>query len=85
MLELLRIAPLSSVQDGGRDAWRHVGVPPSGPLDHWSHAVANVLVGNDPASEVYVRNKLKAGAGVGFRADLERLAGESPPPDPPAA
>jgi methylenetetrahydrofolate dehydrogenase (NADP+)/methenyltetrahydrofolate cyclohydrolase len=32
-----------------------------------------VLVGHNPASEVYVRNKLKAGAGVGFRADLERL------------
>jgi methylenetetrahydrofolate dehydrogenase (NADP+)/methenyltetrahydrofolate cyclohydrolase len=32
-----------------------------------------VLVGNNPASEVYVRNKLKTGSEVGFRADLERL------------
>jgi methylenetetrahydrofolate dehydrogenase (NADP+) / methenyltetrahydrofolate cyclohydrolase len=32
-----------------------------------------VLVGNDPASEVYVRNKLKSGAEAGLRADLERL------------
>jgi methylenetetrahydrofolate dehydrogenase (NADP+)/methenyltetrahydrofolate cyclohydrolase len=32
-----------------------------------------VLVGNDPASEVYVRNKLNAAAEAGFRADLERL------------
>jgi methylenetetrahydrofolate dehydrogenase (NADP+)/methenyltetrahydrofolate cyclohydrolase len=32
-----------------------------------------VLVGHDPASEVYVRNKVKAGTGVGFRVDLERL------------
>jgi methylenetetrahydrofolate dehydrogenase (NADP+)/methenyltetrahydrofolate cyclohydrolase len=32
-----------------------------------------VLVGNDPASEIYVRNKLKAAADAGFRADLERL------------
>jgi methylenetetrahydrofolate dehydrogenase (NADP+)/methenyltetrahydrofolate cyclohydrolase len=32
-----------------------------------------VLVGNDPASEVYVRNKVKAGRDVGFRVDLERL------------
>jgi methylenetetrahydrofolate dehydrogenase (NADP+)/methenyltetrahydrofolate cyclohydrolase len=32
-----------------------------------------VLVGNDAASEVYVRNKVKAGTGVGFRVDLERL------------
>jgi methylenetetrahydrofolate dehydrogenase (NADP+)/methenyltetrahydrofolate cyclohydrolase len=32
-----------------------------------------VLVGNDTASEVYVRHKLKAGSAIGFRTDLERL------------
>jgi methylenetetrahydrofolate dehydrogenase (NADP+) / methenyltetrahydrofolate cyclohydrolase len=32
-----------------------------------------VLVGDNPASEVYVRNKLRAAAATGFRADLERL------------
>jgi methylenetetrahydrofolate dehydrogenase (NADP+)/methenyltetrahydrofolate cyclohydrolase len=32
-----------------------------------------VLVGNNPASEVYVRHKIKAGTDVGFRVDLERL------------
>jgi methylenetetrahydrofolate dehydrogenase (NADP+)/methenyltetrahydrofolate cyclohydrolase len=32
-----------------------------------------VLVGSDPASQVYVRNKVKAGTSVGFRVDLERL------------
>jgi len=32
-----------------------------------------VLVGNDPASEVYVRHKVKAGRDIGFRVDLERL------------
>ncbi|HEX5110235.1 MAG TPA: bifunctional 5,10-methylenetetrahydrofolate dehydrogenase/5,10-methenyltetrahydrofolate cyclohydrolase [Vicinamibacterales bacterium] len=32
-----------------------------------------VLVGHDPASEVYVRNKVKAGTDAGFRVDLERL------------
>jgi methylenetetrahydrofolate dehydrogenase (NADP+)/methenyltetrahydrofolate cyclohydrolase len=35
--------------------------------------LAIMLVGDNPASEVYVRNKLKSGTGVGFRADLERL------------
>jgi len=35
--------------------------------------LAIVLVGDNPASEVYVRHKLKAGAAVGFRTDLERL------------
>jgi methylenetetrahydrofolate dehydrogenase (NADP+) / methenyltetrahydrofolate cyclohydrolase len=32
-----------------------------------------VLVGSDPASQVYVRNKVKAGGVVGFRVDLERM------------
>ena len=32
-----------------------------------------VLVGDDPASEIYVRNKLKAAGETGFRADLDRL------------
>jgi methylenetetrahydrofolate dehydrogenase (NADP+) / methenyltetrahydrofolate cyclohydrolase len=35
--------------------------------------LAIVLVGNDPASEVYVGHKLKAGSEIGFRADLNRL------------
>jgi methylenetetrahydrofolate dehydrogenase (NADP+)/methenyltetrahydrofolate cyclohydrolase len=35
--------------------------------------LAIVLVGHNPASEVYVRNKVKAGTNVGFRVDLERL------------
>ena len=32
-----------------------------------------VLVGDDPASEVYVRNKVKAGGESGLRVDLIRL------------
>ena len=32
-----------------------------------------VLVGDNPASEIYVRNKLRAASEVGMRADLERL------------
>src|SRR5690606_29136482 len=32
-----------------------------------------VLVGNDPASEIYVRNKVKAGTDSGLRVDLQRL------------
>jgi methylenetetrahydrofolate dehydrogenase (NADP+)/methenyltetrahydrofolate cyclohydrolase len=35
--------------------------------------LAIVLVGSDPASEVYVGSKIKHGTDVGFRADLERL------------
>ena len=32
-----------------------------------------MLVGDDPASEIYVRNKLKSAGEAGLRADLERL------------
>jgi methylenetetrahydrofolate dehydrogenase (NADP+)/methenyltetrahydrofolate cyclohydrolase len=32
-----------------------------------------VLVGEDPASEIYVRNKVRAGSDSGLRVDLERL------------
>jgi methylenetetrahydrofolate dehydrogenase (NADP+)/methenyltetrahydrofolate cyclohydrolase len=32
-----------------------------------------VLVGDDPASEIYVRTKLKSAGDAGLRADLERL------------
>lgn len=48
-IQIRRIAPLSSVQAGERE-WRSAGVPPGGPMDDFSHAVANVLVGNRPDS-----------------------------------
>lgn len=38
---------LSTLQDGGRHGWRHLGVGCAGALDAFSHAVANRLVGND--------------------------------------
>ncbi len=48
---------------------------------HRPPGLAIVLVGENPASEVYVRNKLKAGRAVGFRADLERLPVDASLPD----
>jgi len=36
----------STIQDAGRSDWAHVGVPPSGPCDPWSLAVANLLAGS---------------------------------------
>jgi methylenetetrahydrofolate dehydrogenase (NADP+)/methenyltetrahydrofolate cyclohydrolase len=36
-----------------------------------------VLVGADPASQVYVRNKLKAAEDVGFYADCERMPADA--------
>jgi biotin-dependent carboxylase-like uncharacterized protein len=37
---------LTTLQDGGRRGWRHLGVGSAGALDAFSHAVANRLVGN---------------------------------------
>lgn len=37
---------LSTLQDDGRHGWRHLGVGTAGALDAFSHAVANLLVGN---------------------------------------
>jgi methylenetetrahydrofolate dehydrogenase (NADP+) / methenyltetrahydrofolate cyclohydrolase len=36
-----------------------------------------VLVGNDPASEIYVRNKVKAGSESGLWVDLQRLPADA--------
>ena len=40
-------------------------------------ALGIILVGNDPASEIYVRNKVRAGTESGLRVDLERLPGSA--------
>ena len=37
---------LTTVQDAGRKGSQHVGVPVAGPMDWWSLAAANLLVGN---------------------------------------
>jgi methylenetetrahydrofolate dehydrogenase (NADP+)/methenyltetrahydrofolate cyclohydrolase len=37
-----------------------------------------VLVGADPASEVYVRNKVRTGGESGLTVDLIRLPGDEP-------
>lgn len=39
--------------------------------------IALVLVGNDPASELYVGTKLKSAGETGIRADLERLPADA--------
>ena len=37
---------LTTVQDGGRWGYQHLGVPVAGPMDPVSHRLANLLVGN---------------------------------------
>ena len=40
-------------------------------------ALGIVLVGSDPGSEIYVRNKVRAGTESGLRVDLERLSSDA--------
>ena len=37
----------TTIQDGGRSGYYHLGIPPSGALDQYALAAANALVGND--------------------------------------
>lgn len=51
-MSLLVIRPgmLTTVQDLGRWGYQHSGVPVAGPMDSYSHRLANQLVGNDSAA-----------------------------------
>ena len=40
----------TTVQDGGRSGYYHLGIPPSGALDQYSLACANALVANPPGA-----------------------------------
>jgi antagonist of KipI len=44
---------LTTVQDGGRHGWQHLGVPVSGWMDDWSATLANRLAGNPPGHAVF--------------------------------
>jgi len=41
---------LTTVQDGGRWGYQAMGVPVAGPMDPYSHRLANALVGNDESA-----------------------------------
>jgi antagonist of KipI len=47
LFEVLDGGLLTTVQDTGRPAWMHLGVPESGAADPWSLAVANLLARNE--------------------------------------
>jgi antagonist of KipI len=50
MIVLVKPGLLTTVQDAGRWGRQHEGVPVAGPMDPWSHARANRLVGNAPGA-----------------------------------
>jgi allophanate hydrolase subunit 2 len=49
-LKVLSPGLRTTIQDGGRRGYRRFGVPVSGALDRDGLALANALVGNDPAT-----------------------------------
>jgi biotin-dependent carboxylase-like uncharacterized protein len=48
VIEILESGPLTTVQDGGRRGFAHLGVSRSGAFDRHAMALANSLVGNAP-------------------------------------
>jgi biotin-dependent carboxylase-like uncharacterized protein len=52
ILEVVKAGPYSTVQDSGRMGFLDYGVSPAGACDPVYHAIANLLVGNDPKSPV---------------------------------
>lgn len=49
-VQILSAGPMLTIQDAGRFGLRHMGVSPAGPIDPAAMALANALVGNDPAA-----------------------------------
>ena len=45
-LTVIRPGMLTTIQDLGRWGRQHVGVPVAGPMDWFSHRLANLLLGN---------------------------------------
>src|SRR5262245_28001476 len=72
MAEILVIKPgmLTTVQDLGRWGLQARGVPEAGPMDPWSHRLANALVGNDRGAATLEITLL----GPELEFDEERLA-----------
>ena len=51
-LTVVKPGMLTTVQDLGRRGYQGLGVPVSGPMDAYSHRLANQILGNDPAAAV---------------------------------
>ncbi|MGF6535062.1 antagonist of KipI [Paraburkholderia sp. GAS206C] len=49
-IEVIKPGALSTFQDLGRTAYRHLGIPVNGVMDERAHRLANALVGNLPST-----------------------------------
>lgn len=47
-LKVIKAGLLDTIQDMGRQGFRHLGINPTGAMDKYSLAVSNLLVGNQP-------------------------------------
>jgi len=48
ILTVMKPGMMTTVQDLGRRGYQGLGVPVSGPMDEYSHRLANLVLGNDP-------------------------------------
>ena len=81
-LRVIRPGLLTTIQDLGRWGHQSHGVPPAGPMDPWSHRLANALVGNDASAATlevtlvgpeieFDDERLVAVAGAEFELDVD--------------
>jgi biotin-dependent carboxylase-like uncharacterized protein len=78
MIEIIDGGISTTIQDLGRFGQYHIGMPPSGAMDQFSHKVANALVGNDP--DAAILEMTYSGADLRFNEDaIIALAGAPMP------
>jgi antagonist of KipI len=88
-VRVLRPGLLTTVQDTGRWGLQARGVPPAGPMDPWSHRLANALVGNAAGAATlevtlkgpeleFAEERIVAVAGAHFAIDVD---GKGQPPN----
>lgn len=69
VFKVISPGPLTTIQDAGRTAFQHMGVPVSGALDRYALHVANCLVGN--RAECAVLEATLAGARLEVLAEAD--------------
>lgn len=69
----------TTVQDLGRVGYYHIGLPPSGAMDRYSHIIANLLVGNDEDAATLEITYLGPELEFGRDAVIAVTGGEIPP------
>jgi len=67
VISVLAPGPHTTIQDSGRPGYYAMGLPPSGALDQYAHACANLLVGNTEAAATL--EATMAGPTLGFEQD----------------